>query len=161
MDLRTILKNLWLAITVFMFFCGGYFIATQHYKEVIAAKERRFSQECARVKAEADLKIEHFQREAAEQANEAILEQQRKSRERENEIYKEMAALQRRFSDNRTLIKQLHESQASLCSRGVLPADTCQRHLRACEKLLGSSAETIGRSIELLQEQSVITGAGK
>lgn len=161
MDLRTILKNLWLAITVFAFFCGGYFIASQHYKEVIVVKERRFAQEKARIQAEADLKIEHFQREAAELANQAILEQQRKSRERENEIYKEMAALQRRFSDNHTLIKQLHESQASLCNRGVLPAETCQRHLRACEKLLGNSAETIGRSIELLQEQSVITGAGK
>ena len=100
MDLRTILKNLWLAITVFAFFCGGYFIASQHYKEVIVVKERRFAQEKARVQAEADLKIEHFQREAAEQANQAILEQQRKSRERENEIYKEMAALQRRFSDS-------------------------------------------------------------
>lgn len=161
MDLRAILKNLWLAITVFAFFCGGYFIASQHYKEVIVVKERRFAQEKARVQAEADLKIEHFQREAAELANQAILEQQRKSRERENEIHKEMAALQRRFSDNRTLIKQLRESQASLCSRGVLPADTCQRHLRACEKLLGSSAEILGRSIEILQEQSVITGAGK
>ena len=50
---------------------------------------------------------------------------------------------------------------ASLCSSGVLPSDTCQSHLRACEKLLGSSAETLGRSIEILQEQSVITGAGK
>lgn len=43
MDLRTILKNLWLAITVFAFFCGGYFIASQHYKEVIVVKERRGS----------------------------------------------------------------------------------------------------------------------
>lgn len=161
MDLRTILKNLWLAITVFAFFCGGYFIASQHYKEVIVVKERRFAQEKARVQAEADLKIEHFQREAAELANQAILEQQRKSRERENEIYKEMAALQRRFSDNRTLIKQLHESQASLCSRGVLPADTCQRHLRACEKLLAEGAEVVGGSIEVLQQSSIVTGAGK
>ena len=161
MDLRTILKNLWLAITVFAFFCGGYFIATQHYKEVIADKERRFAQECARVKAEADLKIEHFQREAAEQANEAILSQQRKMKERENEIYKEMAALQRKFIDNRTLIKQLHDNQASLCQRGKLDQDTCNRQLTECERLLGRSAETIGRSIEVLQEQAVLTGGNK
>lgn len=161
MDLRTILKNLWLAITVFAFFCGGYFIASQHYKEVIVVKERRFAQECARVKAEADLKIEHFQREAAEQANAAIMEQQKKSRERENEIYKEMAALQRRFSDNRTLIKQLHDNQASLCQRGIIDADTCNKHLRQCERLLSEGADMVGGSLEILQQQEVLAGRNK
>lgn len=161
MDFRTIFKNLWLAFTIFAFFSGGYFIAGQHYKEVIEVKERRHKQEVQRVEAEAQLMLEHYQREAAEKANQAILEHQKKSRERENEIYKEMAQMQRKFTDNRTLIKQLHESQASLCNRGVLPADTCQRYLRTCEKLLGTSAETIGRSIELLQEQRVLTGKGK
>lgn len=119
MDIRTILKNLWLAFTLFAFFAGGYFIAGQHYKEVITVKERRHSQEVARVKAETDLKIEHFQREAVEQANKTILEQQKKSRERENEIYNEMAALQRKFVDNRALIKQLHDNQSVLCKRGI------------------------------------------
>ena len=161
MDLRTLFKNLWLATTLFAFFFGGCFITSQHYEEIIDGKEKQFVQEKERVRAEADLKIEHFQREAAEQANEAILTQQRKMKERENEIYKEMAALQRKFIDNRALIKQLHDNQASLCGRGALDRDACNRQLAECERLLGRSAETIGRSIEVLQEQAVLTGGNK
>lgn len=161
MDWRTIFKNLWLAFTIFAFFAGGYFVSSQHYKQIIEVKERRQAQEISKIQAEADLKIEHFQREAAEKANQAILEHQHESRKRENEIYREMAALQRKFVDNRTLIKQLHDSQAGLCNRGLLDESTCNRQLRRCEELLSDGAALAGRSIEILQEQSVLSGAGK
>lgn len=160
MDLRTIFKNLWLAFTVFAFFMGGYFISSQHYKEVIEVKERRHSQELARVKAEAELKIEHFQREAAESANRAIEEQAKKSREKEIEIYQQMANLQKKFTDNRTLIKRLHDNQSALCERGLLDSDTCNRQLQECRQLLTEGADLVGESIETLQQQRVLSGKG-
>ena len=161
MNWKTILKNLWLAFTIFAFFIGGYFVSSQHYKEIIASKEQQYNEEVARINAEAELKIEHFQLQAAEQANKAITEHQQKSRERENEIYREMAALQRKFVDNRTLIKQLHESQTSLCYRGALDSDACNRQLRECERLLEEGASLAGEGLELLQQQSVLNGKGK
>lgn len=161
MDWRMLFKNVWLAVTLFVFFGAGCIYAGKHYEREMDANRQRHQHEISQLKAECEQRIEHIQREAAENANEAIQAQVLKNQEKLNETYKELADLQRRFTDNRTLIKRLHESQTVLCSRGALDAETCNRQLRECERILGNSADTIGRSIEILQQQKVLSGRGE